>query len=82
LVHDSLNLAMITKKQIYNYFIFTWFGFGLVIFAYHLSKSLVENEFMFLEFREKLTLVIPTLILLLYCVSFLKYKFKNYKLKE
>ncbi|SHF01184.1 hypothetical protein SAMN05444278_1151 [Psychroflexus salarius] len=72
---------MLRKKIIFNNFLFIWLLFGLIIYIYSLFTTISENEFNLLRLKERIKLVIPTIILLLYVISFLKYKLKKDKIE-
>jgi hypothetical protein len=65
---------MFNKKIIYNYFLLIWLSFGLVIFIYSIMDIIIKNKYNSLEFKDILKLVIPTLVIILYIISFCKYK--------
>jgi hypothetical protein len=65
---------MFNKKIIYNYFLLIWLSFGLVIFIYSIIDIIIKNKYNSLEFKDILKLVIPTLVIILYIISFCKYK--------
>lgn len=65
---------MNTNKIIFNNYIFIWFAFGLVIFIYSWIEVFLTKSFNSLSFISKVKLIFPTVILILYHISFVRYK--------
>ena len=62
------------KKIIFNYYFFVWCAFGLLLFIYSWYVLITEDSFIGLTIPEKLKMILPTIVLLVYVITFIKYK--------
>lgn len=62
-------------KYVYNYFVFIWMVFGFIIHIYDWVLIINNNEFSSFNARDKFKLIVPTIIIILYIISFCKHRF-------
>ena len=66
------------KKYIFNWFVFIWMSFGLLLYLYTAIDMMFQKDrVMQMESLDRFTFVLVFIILLLYPIAFFKYKSSN-----
>ena len=65
------------NKIIYNIYFFIWLAFGLIVYIYSWIEIILSKSYDSLSFTTKLKLIFPTIILILYHISYVRYKYEK-----